>query len=207
MKRAFVRPYSLKALPPLKPSASTMSASSTVCSANHALVAAAAVVLLTFAAPSDKHRADGVTIRGPARVVDGDTFVINKSRVRLRGIDAFETTQSCRDAKGNKYDCGNYAQGVMASMINGRIVQCTGRSHDKYGRLIGTCAAVGDEDRDLGSELVRQGWALAYRSYSGKYVTQENEARKAHRGAWAGSFEKPWKYRTTSGHQKASSRR
>jgi endonuclease YncB( thermonuclease family) len=207
MKRAFVKPYALKDFPSQKPNVYSVSASTSVCSANHALVvAAAAVVLLTFVTPSDMHGADDFTIRGQARVVDGDTFVINKSRVRLRGIDAFEMNQSCRDGKGNKYDCGKYAKSAMTSMINGRVVQCTGRSYDKYGRLIGTCTTVGNEDRDLGAELVRQGWALAYRSYSGKYIRQEKEAHKAQRGAWVGSFEKPWKHRTSPGRHKASSK-
>ena len=37
-------------------------------------------------------------------------------------------------------------------------------------------------------ELVRQGWALAYRRYGLTYVGQEAEARAAERGLWATRF-------------------
>jgi endonuclease YncB( thermonuclease family) len=39
--------------------------------------------------------------------------------------------------------------------------------------------------------LVSAGWALAYRRYSMDYVDAEDEARKAKRGMWSGSFVKP----------------
>ena len=48
--------------------------------------------LVTPASP----RAQGVTqVVGIARVVDGDTIVINAVRIRLEGIDAPESTQAC----------------------------------------------------------------------------------------------------------------
>jgi endonuclease YncB( thermonuclease family) len=40
-------------------------------------------------------------IQGPARVVDGDTLVINDERIRLYGVDAPEKAQVCRQD-----DCG-----------------------------------------------------------------------------------------------------
>jgi hypothetical protein len=43
--------------------------------------------------------------------------------------------------------------------------------------------------------MVRAGFALAYRRYSNDYVDEENEARNAKRGLWAGEFTKPWDYR------------
>jgi hypothetical protein len=39
------------------------------------------------------------------------------------------------------------------------------------------------------------GWALAYRRYSMDYVAAEDEARKAKRGMWRGTFVKPWEWR------------
>ena len=37
---------------------------------------------------------------------------------------------------------------------------------------------------DIGGELVRRGWALAYRQYSLTYVRQEAEARVAMKRFW-----------------------
>ena len=43
--------------------------------------------------------------------------------------------------------------------------------------------------------MVKEGWALAYTRYSDDYVEQENEAKKALRGIWAGKFVPPWNWR------------
>jgi endonuclease YncB( thermonuclease family) len=51
---------------------------------------------------------------------------------------------------------------------------------------------------DIGRRLASAGWALAYRRYSKDYVDAEDEARKARRGMWRGSFVKPWVWRASS---------
>ena len=43
--------------------------------------------------------------------------------------------------------------------------------------------------------MVRAGWALAYRRYASDYIADEQEAKAANRGLWAGRFEMPWKWR------------
>ena len=43
--------------------------------------------------------------------------------------------------------------------------------------------------------MVGEGWALAYRDYSEKYVPQENAAREAGKGIWAMRFVSPWEWR------------
>ena len=40
---------------------------------------------------------------GRASVIDGDTFKINNIPIRLLGIDAPETDQSCHDQEGKSY--------------------------------------------------------------------------------------------------------
>jgi len=42
--------------------------------------------------------------------------------------------------------------------------------------------------------LVRQGWAVAFGN-SPLYASAEAEARKAKRGIWAGTFERPSQWR------------
>ncbi len=63
---------------------------------------------------------------------------------------------------------------------------------DRYGRLIATCFIDG---KNLNALMVGEGWALAYRDYSKKYVPQENVARKARKGIWAMQFVPPWEWR------------
>ena len=46
--------------------------------------------------------------------------------------------------------------------------------------------------------------ALAYGRYSMDYVAAEDEARKAKRGMWRGSFVKPWVCRASQGTQAPS---
>ncbi len=52
-------------------------------------------------------RADAKRIEGVAKAVDGDTLNFKGSgeRVRLYGIDAPESSQTCDDAAGNRYLC------------------------------------------------------------------------------------------------------
>ena len=69
-------------------------------------------------------------------------------------------------------------------------------ARDRYDRALGTCHAGPAE---INSELVRSGWALAFRRYSDRYVTEEWEAERRGTGMWAGSFEMPWDWRATRG--------
>ena len=43
--------------------------------------------------------------------------------------------------------------------------------------------------------MVSNGYAVAYKKYSKKFVAQENIAKKEKLGLWAGTFEMPWEWR------------
>ena len=128
---------------------------------------------------------------GEARVLDGDTIDVAGERVRLHGIDAPEKRQICTVA-GVDYDCGKNATRMLTGVINGRQVTCKGNKRDRYGRLVAVCY-VGNED--VNAEMVREGWALAYRKYAKDYVGEESEARAAGTGLWRGQFVEPWEWR------------
>jgi endonuclease YncB( thermonuclease family) len=128
---------------------------------------------------------------GQAQVVDGDTLQIAGERVRLHGIDAPESRQSC-SLSGVGWPCGQNAKRVLTGVIDGRVVTCRGDRRDRYGRLIAVCYIGTD---DLNARMVRDGWALAYRRYAPDYVPQETEARAAGSGIWQGQFLEPWEWR------------
>jgi endonuclease YncB( thermonuclease family) len=136
------------------------------------------------------------SLSGQADVIDVDTIAIRgeKARIRLYGVDGPESQQTCNDGSGARYLCGSKAADALASIIgrNGRVA-CKEQDRDRYGRIVATCEANG---RDIAGELIRQGWAVEYTQYSdGRYSDEENEAQRAKRGLWAGTFVKPWDWR------------
>jgi endonuclease YncB( thermonuclease family) len=134
----------------------------------------------------------GGKIAGVASVVDPDTIEIHGQRIRLHGIDAPEGGQTCLDAAGRTWRCGQRAALALQDLSGRRTVTCDERDVDRYGRIVGRCL-VGEVD--INKWLVAQGLALAYRRYSRAYVGAEDEARAAGRGMWAGTFEPPWEWR------------
>ena len=153
-----------------------------------AITATAALGVLVCLAPRAVH-ADMV---GVASVIDADTIEIHGQRIRLHGIDAPEGGQTCLDAAGRNWRCGQRAALALQDLIGRRPVTCDERDVDRYGRIVGRCL-VGEVD--INGWLVTQGLALAYRRYSHDYVAAEDEARAAGRGMWAGTFEPPWEWR------------
>lgn len=131
-------------------------------------------------------------IVGRASVTDGDTIEIRGIRIRLHGIDAPESAQTCQNAAGKDYRCGQAAALALADRIGDANVSCESRDTDKYGRTVAVCRK-GVED--LNGWLVAQGHAIAYRTYSQEYVDQEVEAKRAKRGIWAGTFQEPTDWR------------
>jgi len=132
-------------------------------------------------------------IVGYARIVDGDTIVVQNQPVRLFGVDAPEFEQICADDRNRAYRCGLVAADALDQIIGNHVVVCLTSSHDGYGRAVATCF-VGTED--IGAAMVSTGYAVDYPAYShGKYRQQEDEARAAKRGLWIGRFDKPWDWR------------
>ena len=135
-------------------------------------------------------------VSGRAEITDGDSLEIGATRVRLFGVDAVEGRQSCT-RNGQPWACGNEAARKLRSLVGDRTVNCTKRDVDNYGRIVAVCRSGAV---DLNAEMVRSGFATAYRRYSSDYVDEENEARAARRGIWAGEFENPEDYRHEDRH-------
>lgn len=147
------------------------------------------IAALCCIAPTFSHAGD--LFAGVATVIDGDTLEVRDQRIRLHGIDAPESAQTC-EAAGKAWRCGQQASLALADRIGRLPVRCESNGRDRYGRAIAVCRLG---ETDLNRWMVREGWALAYRRYSTDYVKEENEATQAGRGIWRGHFVPPWDWR------------
>ena len=129
---------------------------------------------------------------GAMQVVDGDSLRRGDTDIRLHGIDAPEYRQSCRDKHDTEYFCGKQAADALRGLVKGKDISCASVETDRYGRAVAVCR-VGE--LEINREMVRLGWAIAYSSHGTFYLGVEAEAKKAKRGIWAGSFERPEDYR------------
>ena len=132
-------------------------------------------------------------IDGPAKVVDGDTIMVNNIRIRLEGIDAPEAGQTCGRLLLVSWACGAEATAALASLIEGKRVRCEPRGLDRFGRTLGVCF-LGEQD--VNAWMVRQGHAWAFVRYSRSYVAVEAEARARRLGIWQGEATPAWEYRS-----------
>ena len=139
-------------------------------------------------------------ISGFAKVVDGDTIKINSKKIRLYGIDAPEKKQKCKKTYltisfmsfTKDYMCGEVSTQKLIIKINKQKLNCNILDIDRYKRLIGECFK---RNINLNSWMVSNGYAVAYRKYSKKYVSDEINAKNNKLGIWQGKFEMPWDYR------------
>lgn len=136
----------------------------------------------------------GGSLVGRAEVVDGDTILVAGERVRLHGIDAPELDQTFW-RHGEQIVCGTMASAALEALTAGVKLRCEVVERDRHGRLV--AKVFSPNGVDIGRRLVSSGWAVAYRHYSTDYVAAENEARKAKRGMWKGTFVAPWEWRAS----------
>ena len=139
-------------------------------------------------------------ISGFAKIVDGDTIKINSKKIRLYGIDAPEKKQKCKKTYltisfmsfTKDYMCGEVSTQKLIKKINKQKLNCNIIDVDRYKRLRGECFK---RNINLNSWMVSNGYAVAYRKYSKKYVSDEINAKNNKLGIWQGKFEMPWDYR------------
>ena len=131
-------------------------------------------------------------IQGTASVIDGDTIEIRGERIRLDAIDAPESSQLCLDADSKRYRCGQKSAFALADFIGRSVVSCDPKGRDRYKRVIAVCYK---SETNLNAWMVTHGWAVAFRKYGNDYIREEDEARLAGRGIWAGLFDMPWDWR------------
>jgi len=123
-----------------------------------------AVGILSFlfkAAVRSANRASG-DLRGKCYVIDGDTIVIQRKKIRLAGIDAPELDQPW----------GQKSKWAMVTLCRGRVITAELNGERSQERLVATCYLP--DGRDIGAELIKQGLALDWAHFSGgKYRSLE----------------------------------
>lgn len=107
-------------------------------------------------------------LRGRANIVDGDTLIIQKTQVRLFGVDAPEIN----------HPYGQKAKWALVALCKGHTVEATVTDTDNYGRGVAKC--ILSDGRDLSAEMVKQGLAIDWAKFSGgAYRSMETpDARK-----------------------------
>jgi endonuclease YncB( thermonuclease family) len=144
------------------------------------------VVALLLASPALADSAGRLT------VIDGDTFDVGGTHVRLFGVDAPEHDQTCIAANGTAWDCGAWVTTQVTTLYGGTIAACIRIDTDRYGREVSRCSVDG---ADLGQALVIAGLATAYREYSMDYDLAEKSAQATGAGIWSSSFDTPAEFR------------
>lgn len=132
----------------------------------------------------------GVT--GVVHVIDGDTFDVGDTRVRLHAIDAPETDQMCGSDSSPAWNCGMWVQSQARALFEGKFAQCTVRDTDRYGRTVAVCSVDG---QDMGALLATEGLAFAYRRYGLDYDLAEKQAAVQGRGLHATGVTSPAAFR------------
>jgi micrococcal nuclease len=94
-------------------------------------------------------------LEGPAYVTDGDTITIQKTQVRLFGIDAPELN----------HPYGKNAKWALVRLCKGHHIRAEVLEEDDYGRTVARCTLP--DGRDLSQQMVQDGHALDWPKFSG----------------------------------------
>ncbi len=158
---------------------------------------------LPAGAPADLQQSTGtspdtafVSLSGTGRVAGAGLLRVDGATLRLEGLTMLDPAQTCRRADGTSWACGAAAKQAFEKLLRRRAATCaiTGETD---GVRMGTCQ-VGDQD--LGADLVRAGHAFADGLLWASYSADEEAAREAKAGLWAGMAERPdeWRQRVYS---------
>lgn len=135
--------------------------------------------------------ANSKTILGKARIIDGDTIHIKSNKIRLHGIDAPETKQTCKIDNQDWY-CGKQSTKELKNLIKNQKVECNVNDVDRYNRYVAICYV---NEININQWMVKNGWAIAYRYYSKDYIVEEKYANDNKLGIWNSVFIEPYAYR------------
>lgn len=145
-------------------------------------------IALLFSAPV---AATEQYIEGTAFVIDGDTLDFSGTRVRVSGIDAPETEQTCLKG-GAAWNCGADAEGFLTSLVDGQQLRCRSTAIDVDGRLVASCTG---DDFDIGLAMIEAGLATAFGNSPQHYLDAEALRKELRIGIWSSEFQSPADWR------------
>lgn len=108
-------------------------------------------------------------LEGKYHVIDGDTIVIKRTKIRLAGVDAPELDKPW----------GQKSKWAMVQIVKGQVVTAKLNGERSHDRLVATCYLP--DGRDIGAELIGQGLALDWSKFSGgkyKHLEPKGVRRK-----------------------------
>ena len=111
------------------------------------------------------------TISGKAFVIDGDSLVINKTEIRLFGVDAPEFN----------HPYGNKAKWALLRLCQGHRIRAEVDHIDAHGRTVARCYLPCGSD--ISELMVKQGLAIDWPKYSGG-IYRRFEVPDARRKMW-----------------------
>lgn len=110
-------------------------------------------------------------IEGAAYVIDGDSIVIQKTQVRLFGVDAPEMD----------HPYGKKAKWALLALCKGQKIRAEVTDRDDHGRTVARCFLP--DGRDLSAEMVKQGLAIDWPKFSGG-IYRQLEVPDARKKMW-----------------------
>lgn len=134
---------------------------------------------------------DKFDVVGKARVHDGDSVTIGKTKVRLWGIDAPELQQSCKGREGD-VPCGTQSRDALREIINDQSLSCV-QKDTSYDRVVAQCYAG---QVDIAQAVIKRGYAISEWYHSkAPYQADERLAKAGLVGIWDSQFVKPSQWR------------
>ena len=111
--------------------------------------------LAPFDAQSTQSQNNPLVLKGSAYIIDGDSLVIQKTQIRLFGIDAPELN----------HPYGKNAKWALIDLCKGQIIRAQVVAVDAHHRTVARCYL--QDGRDLSAEMIKLGMAIDWPKFSG----------------------------------------
>jgi endonuclease YncB( thermonuclease family) len=139
----------------------------------------------------EEAKAVNKTFKGIAKVIDGDSIIVDNAEIRIKAIDAPEYHQKCYDSQNQEYHCGEKSTKFLKKLLENKTTICKSHKKDIYDRYLSICYIDGT---DIAEIMIKNGWAVIYRQPSIFFEIQEI-AKNNKAGIWQGNFIYPQTWR------------